>query len=151
MVAFAAALSGAYTASLSLMMLSSTQPTVAGSSAEPYPDVMMWLANNCREGAYPEHCTKLHMTNCGKFDLHVEWELKSQPAPVTPPTPTGKAAAKPRSAAKDAAAPAAAPIFLFEPKVHLYMLASIESHCKHVCMHIKIYILHVMITCWVHT
>ena len=60
------------------------------------------------------------MTNCGKFDLHVEWELKSQPMPVTPPVPSGKAAAKPKaaSAAKDAAAQAAAaPIFLFEPKV----------------------------------
>ena len=60
------------------------------------------------------------MINCGKFDLHVEWELKSQPTPVTPPVPSGKAAAKPRaaSAAKDAAAQAAvAPIFLFEPKV----------------------------------
>lgn len=84
----------------------------------------------CREGAYPEHCTKLHMTNCGKFDLHVEWELKSQPAPVTPPTPTGKAAPKPRSAAKDAAAQApAAPIFLFEPKVYLCILASIVHTC----------------------
>lgn len=65
------------------------------------------------------------MTNCGKFDLHVEWELKSQPAPVTPPVPSGKAAAKPKaaSAAKDAAAQAAAaPIFLFEPKVFPWLL-----------------------------
>ena len=62
----------------------------------------------------------MHIANCGKFDLHVEWELKSQPTPVTPPAPAGKAAAKPKSAsaAKDAAAlAAAAPIFLFEPKV----------------------------------
>ena len=58
------------------------------------------------------------MTSCGKFDLHVEWELKSQPTPVTPAAATGKAAAKPK-AAKEAAAQAAAatPIFLFEPKV----------------------------------
>ncbi len=68
------------------------------------------------------------MTNCGKFDLHVDWELKSQPVPVTPPVPAGKAA-KPKAAsaaAKDAAAlAAAAPVFLFEPKVQL--MASVQS------------------------
>ncbi len=68
------------------------------------------------------------MTNCGKFDLHVDWELKSQPVPVTPPVPTGKAA-KPKAAsaaAKDAAAlAAAAPVFLFEPKVQL--TASVQT------------------------
>ena len=58
------------------------------------------------------------MTNCGKFDLHVEWELKSQPAPVTPPAPAGKGAKPKAAAAKEAAATsAAAPVFLFEPKV----------------------------------
>ncbi|KAL0040642.1 hypothetical protein WJX79_000331 [Trebouxia sp. C0005] len=83
-------------------------PLLAGKDSKGY-----------REGAHPEHCTKLHMTNCGKFDLHVEWELKSQPVPVTPPVPAGKGA-KPKAAsaaAKDAAAlAAAAPVFLFEPK-----------------------------------
>lgn len=68
------------------------------------------------------------MTNCGKFDLHVEWELKSQPVPVTPPVPAGKGA-KPKAAsaaAKDAAAlAAAAPVFLFEPKVQL--MAHVQS------------------------
>jgi len=67
------------------------------------------------------------MTNCGKFDLHVDWELKSQPVPATPPVPAGKAAKpKPASAAaKDAAAlAAAAPVFLFEPKVQL--VASVQ-------------------------
>ena len=68
------------------------------------------------------------MTNCGKFDLHMDWELKSQPVPVTPPVPAGKAA-KPKAAsavAKDAAAlAAAAPVFLFEPKVQL--MASVQS------------------------
>jgi hypothetical protein len=67
------------------------------------------------------------MTNCGKFDLHVDWELKSQPVPVTPPVPAGKAV-KPKAAsaaAKDAAAlAAAAPVFLFEPKVQL--MASVQ-------------------------
>lgn len=73
------------------------------------------------------------MTNCGKFDLHVEWELKSQPPPVTPPTPTGKAATKPRSAAKDAAVQAAAaPIFLFEPKVFLHTLKSSSSSTRRI-------------------
>ena len=68
------------------------------------------------------------MTNCGKFDSHVDWELKSQPVPVTPPVQAGKAAKpKPASAAaKDAAAlAAAAPVFLFEPKVQL--VASVQS------------------------
>ncbi len=72
------------------------------------------------------------MTNCGKFDLHVEWELKSQPTPVTPSVPAGKGA-KPKSAsaaAKDAAAQAAAtPVFLFEPKV------IIAESCPKVHMH----------------
>lgn len=64
------------------------------------------------------------MTNCGKFDLHVEWELKSQPIPVTPPAATGKAAKPKAAAAKDAAAAtAASPIFLFEPKVDAFLLA----------------------------
>ena len=83
------------------------------------------FVNKCREGSHPEHCTKLHITNCGKFDLHVRWELRSQPTPATPPVSTGKAAAKPRaaSATKEAAAQAAAaPIFLFEPKVRHSLL-----------------------------
>lgn len=57
------------------------------------------------------------MTNCGKFELHVEWELKSQPTPGTPAAATGKAAAKPKAAKEAAAQAAATPIFLFEPKV----------------------------------
>ena len=62
------------------------------------------------------------MTNNGKFDCHVEWELKSQPPPVTPPVAAKSAKPNPpkssKDAAKDAAAAAAAsPIFLFEPKV----------------------------------
>ena len=95
------------------------------------------LCQWCREGVHPEHCTKLHMINCGKFDLHVDWELKSQPIPVTPPVPAGKAA-KPKSAsAKDAAAlAAAAPIFLFEPKVKLLVTHKGCQHCQHALLHI---------------
>ena len=86
----------------------------------------MYHAHLCREGSHPEHCTKLHMTNCGKFDLHVEWELKSQPTPVTPPAPVGKSAKPKAVSAKDAvAASAAAPIFLFEPKVMNPCLADV--------------------------
>lgn len=78
------------------------------------------------------------MTNCGKFDLHVDWELKSQPPPVTPPVPAGKAA-KPKSAsaaAKDAAAlTAAAPVFLFEPRVSLSALV-LYTHAA--CYHLSL-------------
>lgn len=61
------------------------------------------------------------MVNNGKFDCHVEWELKSQPPPVTPTGAKPGKAAAPKStkeSAKDAAAAAAAtPVFMFEPKV----------------------------------
>lgn len=63
------------------------------------------------------------MVNNGKFDCHVEWELKSQPPPATPPAGKPGKSPAPKStkdAAKDAAAAAAAaPVFLFEPKVLL--------------------------------
>lgn len=66
------------------------------------------------------------MTNVGKFDCHVEWELKSQPPPVTPPAAGTKPGKQPAKSAKDAAAAAAAatPVFLFEPKVLSSILAA---------------------------
>ena len=102
---------------LSAHQTRTSHPEARSSSTDTLPDSSSFGHCKCREGAHPEHCSKLHMTNCGKFDLHVKWELKSQPTPVTPAAATGKAAAKPKAAKEAAAQAAATPIFLFEPKV----------------------------------